>query len=235
MYLLSQMSDYSTWQWAVVVAENIVMLAAGGLGTVPWFSRSVKGDYRSLVWSYQGSLNRCMGVWWRILPSKRARCWLLYIYITFAHTILFTPFCSFLVYNRHCSFPFYQLAHVEDGFFLHSRECWRCQVSESSSFHPCLQHCDLADFPNHLLWNHWWLDPAWGFGATMVLAGLVRGLQTVSIFFLKHVWCKKSGWKDSYISIYRLDWWGGILRQDIALCIVTNCSEAVYPSDDSSL
>ena len=43
MYLLSQMSDYSTGLWVIVVAENIVMLAAGGLGTVPWFSKPLKG------------------------------------------------------------------------------------------------------------------------------------------------------------------------------------------------
>jgi hypothetical protein len=43
MYLLSQMSDYTTGMWLWVVVENVVMLTAGGLGTVPWFSRSLKG------------------------------------------------------------------------------------------------------------------------------------------------------------------------------------------------
>ena len=44
MYLLSQMSDYTTWQWLVVVLQNMVMLAAGGIATVPGLPWNWKGE-----------------------------------------------------------------------------------------------------------------------------------------------------------------------------------------------
>ena len=44
MYLLSQMSDYTTWQWLVVVLQNVVMLAAGGIATVPGLPWNWKGE-----------------------------------------------------------------------------------------------------------------------------------------------------------------------------------------------
>ena len=43
MYLLSQMSDYTTSQWLKLVGQNILMLSAGGLGTIPWIGRPYKG------------------------------------------------------------------------------------------------------------------------------------------------------------------------------------------------
>ena len=44
MYLLSQMSDYTTWQWLLLVLQNVVMLAAGGIATVPGLPWNWKGD-----------------------------------------------------------------------------------------------------------------------------------------------------------------------------------------------
>ena len=37
------MSDYTTWAWLKLVLQNIIMLTAGGLGTIPWLSRQCKG------------------------------------------------------------------------------------------------------------------------------------------------------------------------------------------------
>ena len=51
MYLLSQMSDYTTWQWLVVVLHNVVMLAAGGVATVPWLPSTWKGNANA--WAMQ--------------------------------------------------------------------------------------------------------------------------------------------------------------------------------------
>ena len=81
MYLLSQMSDYSTGQWAVVVAENVVMLTAGGLGTVPWFSKPVKGETRFVIHVRQSSdirlqfsLPQFSGMQWPLHPSPLSTC-----------------------------------------------------------------------------------------------------------------------------------------------------------------